>query len=110
VYTRNNGLHQQWDVIYADEFPDEPKKGELNEDFGLYVDRTFYIVTQMKSNRYIEMVDNKWMVIKTSNGRKGQEWWFDQGSLTVRSRQNNKSFNIENSGKNINMQVSATNS
>jgi hypothetical protein len=38
-------LGQEWDVVYADEYPEEPKKGELNEDFGLYVERPFYIVS-----------------------------------------------------------------
>jgi hypothetical protein len=49
--------------------PEEPKKGELNKDFGLYVERPFHIVSQMKSNRYIELINNRNMVIKTPNGR-----------------------------------------
>jgi hypothetical protein len=32
-----------WDVIYVDEWKGEPGKGELNEDFGLYVERDFYV-------------------------------------------------------------------
>jgi hypothetical protein len=35
----------QWDLIYADQMPKEPTKGELNKDFGLYVERDFYIVS-----------------------------------------------------------------
>jgi hypothetical protein len=45
IINKVNGLHQQWDIIYVDEYPDEPKKGELNKDFGLYVERDFYIVS-----------------------------------------------------------------
>jgi len=37
AWNKHGGLNQQWDIIYADEYPDEPKKGELNEFFGLYV-------------------------------------------------------------------------
>jgi hypothetical protein len=36
-----------WDVIYVDEWKGEPQKGELNEDFGLYVERDFHIVSQL---------------------------------------------------------------
>jgi hypothetical protein len=30
-------ISQQWDVVYADEWKGEPGKGELNEDYGLYI-------------------------------------------------------------------------
>jgi hypothetical protein len=42
---KHGRINQQFDVIYVDEYPDEPKKGELNEDFGLYVERDFHIVS-----------------------------------------------------------------
>jgi hypothetical protein len=40
-------FYQQWNIIYVDEMEDEPKKGELNKQFGLYVERPFYIVSEM---------------------------------------------------------------
>ena len=78
-------LHQQWDIVYADEYPEEPKKGALNPDFGLYVQRDFFIVSQMDSNRYLDLIGNN-MVIKTPNSRKSQIWYFDQRSYTIKSR------------------------
>jgi hypothetical protein len=30
-------IAQQWDVVYADEWKGEPGKGELNEEYGLYI-------------------------------------------------------------------------
>jgi hypothetical protein len=30
-------ISQEWDVVYADEWKGEPGKGELNEDYGLYI-------------------------------------------------------------------------
>jgi hypothetical protein len=69
VNTQRNGLHQQWDIIYADEWKGEPGKGELNEEFGLYVERPFYVVTQMNSKRYVDLINNRNFVLKTSNGR-----------------------------------------
>jgi hypothetical protein len=42
---RNNGLHQQWDIIYVDEWKGDPKPGELNEEFGLIVEKDFHVVS-----------------------------------------------------------------
>jgi membrane carboxypeptidase/penicillin-binding protein PbpC len=109
VWKKHGGLNQQWDLIYADKYPREPKKGELNEDFGLYVDRTFYVVSQMKSGRYLDLIGRNF-VIKTRNGRTTQQWYFHQQSLTIRSRSNNQSWDIKSSGKSADMQVWSTKS
>jgi hypothetical protein len=50
------------------------------------------------------------MVIKTSNTRRTQTWYFDQRSLTIKSRQNNQSWDIRGSGGSNDMQVWSTNS
>jgi hypothetical protein len=68
VWKRHNGLNQQWDVIYADKWKRDPKKGELNKDFGIYVDRTFLIKSMLRSGRFIDLI-GRGLVIKTSNGR-----------------------------------------
>jgi hypothetical protein len=65
-----------WDVVYVDEWKGEPGKGELNEDFGLYVERDFYVVSALESGRYLDLINNRNMVIKTSNGRSSQKWYF----------------------------------
>lgn len=62
-------LRQQWEIIYADEYT-EPKKGEINERFGIFVDRDFYIVSALSAGRYIDLINNRNMVIKTPNGRR----------------------------------------
>jgi membrane carboxypeptidase/penicillin-binding protein PbpC len=85
-------------------------KGELNTDFGLYVERDFYVVSQLSQNRYLDLINNRNMVIKTRNGRKTQTWYFDQKSLTIKTRYNNQSWDIQNSGKTSNMQIWSTNS
>lgn len=110
TYNKHGGLNQQWDVIYADEYPDEPTKGELNKDFGLFVERPFYIVSQLQENRYLDIINNKNFVIKTRNGRTSQSWYFDQKSMTIKTKMGNKSFDIQNSGKTNNMQIYNTNS
>jgi hypothetical protein len=110
VNTQKNAIYQQWDIVYADEWKGEPGKGELNEDFGLYVERDFYVVTEMKSHRYLDLINNRNFVIKTPNGRRTQVWYFHQQSLTIRTRYNNQSWDIQNSGKTNNMQIWSTNS
>ena len=89
VWGKNTAVGQKWDVVYADEYPEEPKKGELNKDFGLYVERDFYIVSELPDHRYLDLINNRNMVIKTPNGRKTQTWYFDQKSLTIKTRLNN---------------------
>jgi len=89
MYKRHGKINQQWDIVYADEYPEEPKKGEMNEFFGLYVERPFYIVSKLGEHRYLDLLNNRNMVIKTQNGRNTQMWWFDQKSYTIRTKLNN---------------------
>jgi hypothetical protein len=56
VWNRHNGLNQQWDIIYKDEWKGEPTKGQLNKEYVLYVERPFYIQTQMGSKRYLDLI------------------------------------------------------
>jgi len=97
-------------LIYVDQYPEEPKKGELNKDFGLYVERDFNVVSDLPDHRYLEVINNRNMVIKTSNGNKGQVWYFDQKSKTIKTRLNNQSWDITSSGRSTNMQIWSTNS
>jgi len=89
VWNKHGGINQQWDVVYTDEWKGEPGKGELNEDFGLYVERPFYIVSQLPAGRYLDLIANRNMVIKTANGRNTQVWYFHQQSLTIKTKLNN---------------------
>jgi hypothetical protein len=109
MWKKHGGLNQQWDIIYANQWKREPTKGELNKRFGMYVDRTFFIISRMGGRRYMDILGRN-IVIKTRNGRKTQKWYFHQQSLSVRSRSNNQSFDIVSSGKGKNLQVSSTNS
>ena len=73
---KNGKTHQRWRIIYVDEYEEEPTKGQFNKKFGLYVERDFYVVTELKSHRYLDLINNRNMVIKTPNGRKTQVWYF----------------------------------
>jgi len=109
VWNKHGRLNQQWDIVYVDEWKGDPKKGELNNDFGMYVERDFHIVSQLPKNRYLSIINNRNMVIKTPNGFKTQVWYFDQKSLTIKTRLNNQSWDIKSSGRTNNMQIWSTN-
>ena len=88
----------------------EPKKGELNSEFGMYVERPFHIVSQLGTRRYLDILGRN-LVIKVPNGRKTQVWYFDQRSKTIKTQSNRGwSFDIQNYGKSKNMRVWSTNS
>jgi len=49
----NTTINQEWDLVYVDQYPDEPKKGEMNNQFGLVVQRPFHIISEMGEQRYL---------------------------------------------------------
>jgi hypothetical protein len=107
IQNRHGGINQQWEIVYEWK---EPTKGQLNKDFGLYVERPFYVVSQLPKNRYLDWINNN-MVIKTSNGYDSQKWFFDQRSRTVKNlKEPTKSWDIAGSGKHSNLQIYNTNS
>jgi hypothetical protein len=109
VANRGNDIRQQWEVVYVDEYS-EPKKGELNEQFGLFVQRDFYIVSALSSGRYLDLINNRNAVIKTPNGRRTQVWYFDQTYKSIRTRYNNQSLDITNNGRSRDVRIWSTNS
>jgi hypothetical protein len=66
---RSNRESQTWEIKYKNEIPPEPKKGELNKDFGLLVQTDFHIVSGLGKKRYLDVVSG-WGVIKTDNARR----------------------------------------
>ena len=88
----------------------EPKRGEINTDFGLYVERPFHVVSMMRKHRYLDLIGRN-LVIKTPNGFKSQVFYFDQKSKTIKSDMHKSlSFDIRSAGRTNNMQVWNTNS
>lgn len=99
-----------------DEKPDEdekpkqePKKGELNPEFGLYVERPFYVKAKLSTGRYLDIVGNS-LVIKTLTYSDTQIFWFDQKTKTIKSQgKAGTSWDIASAGRSTNMQVWRTN-
>jgi len=78
--------------------------------FGFYVERPFYIVSEMPKHRQIDVIGNN-MVIKTANGFDSQKWFYDQKTRTVKNLKTpTKSLDIQNAGRSTNLQISNTNS
>jgi len=75
----------KWDIVYAKDMPKDLKNGEYDEDFGFYVNKDFYIVSQMTRGRYVDLVGND-VKLKISNGRTSQKWFFDKKKKTIQSR------------------------
>jgi len=111
VSNQNKQHSQDWDIVYEEDMKDEPTKGQLNEDFGFYVERPFHIISMLPSRRYVDIIDRRNIVIKTPNSYKSQVWWFDQKSRTVKSQMYpNESLDIQNAGRNKNLQIWKSNS
>jgi len=85
VWNKHNGLNQQWDILYVDEQKPEPTKGQMSPKWGFIVERPFYIVSEMKSNRVLTSIPAIYdSVIKTPNGNNSQKFYFDQKTRTIR--------------------------
>jgi hypothetical protein len=41
----NVGKQQQWDLILVKDWKEDPTKGNLNKQFGFYVEKDFHIIT-----------------------------------------------------------------
>ena len=108
VYNKNGKVGQTWDIIYADEMPDDLKKGDMNKDWGFKINVPFSIISNLPDGRYIDLIANE-LVIKTRNGFPSQEWYFDQKSRTIKSwRTKSYAININGNGSTSNPLLSIT--
>jgi len=83
--------------------PREPGKGEQNGDFGLYVERPFYIQSMCGEKRYLDVIDRN-VVIKTPNEFDSQVWFFDQKTKTIKNNMyKDRSLDIQNAGNTNNL-------
>jgi len=75
--------YQKWDIVYADEVDNTQEK--LIEDWGLWANREFHIVSEFGENRFLDLVSNR-AVIKTRNSRPTQIFRFDMQYRTIKSK------------------------
>lgn len=109
AWSRHDGLNQKWEICYVDICRPEPTSG-LATDWGLYINRPFYIHSALPDLRMIDLVGRN-AVIKTRNGYKTQQWIFEYKTRTIKSMHNKGwSLEIAGNGKNTNVQAMNTNS
>jgi len=61
--TKHTGINQKWKIVYASDKQPARKKG-LNTDFGLEINRPFYIRSRLPMNRVLEAISANNVVIK----------------------------------------------
>jgi hypothetical protein len=109
----NNGAGQKWKILYEDKAEKAKTKG-LNTDFGMEINRPFFIVSKMFGERVIECIGANNLVLRTPvprRDRKAQHFVFDEVSKTIKSVQwNTYSMTIQNQGRSNNLRVERTNS
>lgn len=110
VKKRIDDLSQKFELIYADEYPEDPKDGEMDVNYGMRVGTPFHLVSGLKSGRYLDILGRN-MVIKRPNGRRTQMWFYDFNTKTIKNFQNKGwSWDIAGSGRSNNMHAYNTHS
>jgi hypothetical protein len=97
--------------LYLDQAAKTKTKG-LNAEFGFYINRPFYLVSQLPFNRVAEMLGGTNMVLKRwRNNAKNQQFWFDEVSKTIRNNHwKNYAVEIQSNGNSSNLKTAGINS
>lgn len=99
VHTRHNGANQRWNIVYLKDHGKDATKG-YNKDFGMYINRPFYLVSRQPFRRVMECVGANNAVMKRwVKNRSSQQFFFDEKTKTVRSQQwKNYALEIQSNG------------
>jgi len=79
----------------------------LNEEFGFYINRPFYLVSELPFNRVAEMLGGTNMVLKRwRKNTRQQQFWFDEVSKTIRNNYwKNYCLDIQSNGASNNLRT-----
>jgi len=108
LWKRTGGTNQKWNVLYLDKGPKRETKG-LNEEFGFYINRPFYMVSELPFNRVAEMLGGTNMVLKRwRKNTRQQQFWFDEKSKTIRNNYwKNYCLDIQSNGNSNNLRTTS---
>jgi hypothetical protein len=108
VAKNEDQVHQQWKVVYLDKAEKEATKG-LNEDFGWYINRPFYIRSRMFFRRVVEAHGNNWLYLRRwVANRKAQQWVFNNVDKVVHNMNwKNYGMSIHSNGNHSHMRMEA---
>jgi len=109
IANRTNGANQRWRVVYKDKSTTQTKG--LDKDFGFEINRPFYIVSRLPTNRVLEYQSGHYLKIKQwVMNRRQQQWIFDP-SRTIRPVvQRGHAISIQSSGRSNNVRFEGPNS
>lgn len=94
VWSRHNGLNQQWDVVYTDQ-PEPPVGFEAN--------KPFVLINQMAGKRLLTLSKDNF-VIQSRNNSPEQLFRFDPATKTIKMFSNqHHSLAMSHSGKSRNL-------
>jgi hypothetical protein len=108
IHGRHNGANQRWKVLYLDKKAKTETKG-LNEEFGLHINRPFYLVSELPFNRVAEMLGGTNMVLKRwRNNQRQQQFFFDEVTKTIRNNYwKNYCLDIQGNGSSTNLRTTS---
>ena len=83
----------------------------MNTNFGLEIERPFFIVSKMWMNRVVECVGASNLVLRTlRKTNKGQQFFLDDKTQTIVSNQwKDRSITIQSNGNSNNLYMTTTN-
>jgi len=84
----------------------------VNKDFGMSINRPFYLRSRMPMQRVVECWGaNNIILSDYVKGRLGQQFYFDQVSKTIKSQQwKDRSITISGNGRSFSVYMTTTNS
>jgi len=76
VANRTNGANQRWRVVYTDKATTQTKG--LDKDFGWEINRPFYIISRLPTNRALEYQGGNYLRIRMwQMNKRSQQWVYD---------------------------------
>jgi len=85
VWSRHNGANQRWVIKYLDSDNYEEKTKGLNKEYGLHINRPFYIVSKLPMKRVVEVIGGRNLQLKDrQTNKKSQQFVFDITTKTIR--------------------------
>jgi len=112
AWKKNGSSAQKWSIIYADDEKPKVRTKGTNKMFGFDINRPFYLRSKMPMQRVVECWGaNNIILPDYVKGRRGQQFFFDEKSKTIKSQQwQDRSLNIQGNGRSFNVNMQGTTS
>jgi hypothetical protein len=110
VWKKNGSKAQNWKLTYVKDAAKIQTKG-LNKNFGIEIERPFFLVSKLWMNRVVECVGASNLVLKTlKTTNKGQQFFLDDKTQTIQSFQwKGRAITIQSNGRSNNLYMTTAN-